>query len=100
MSLSKYQLQQKGKPSEGKHRGQSAVRLQGQAERRVGGGARASAEQLRQRREGDAIDAVFGFNRIKEGPTRTGWLLNYMPIVSAAQMTRVFCRHPWIVMCM
>lgn len=62
MALSKYQMQQKG----GAHRGQGSIRLQGQSERRLAGGSRATAEQLKQRKAGDEIDSLFGFDRIKE----------------------------------
>ena len=63
MSLSKYQLQQKGATS---HKGQSSIRMQGQSERRSAGGHRATAEKLKQRMAGDAIDSKFGFDRMKE----------------------------------
>lgn len=33
-----------------------------------------------ERLEGDEIDLKFGFDRIKEGPTRLGWLLNFLPV--------------------
>jgi DNA polymerase epsilon subunit 1 len=69
---SRYQLQMKGK------QGQSSIRLQGQSER--GLGRKESSDKAIQRREGDEIDAIFGFERLKEGPERLGWLLNYLPI--------------------
>jgi hypothetical protein len=56
--LSKYQQQLKGKV------GQSAVRLQGQLERR--GPMKSSSEKAKMRADGDEIDAKFGFNRFTE----------------------------------
>ena len=70
---SRYQQQLKGK------QGQSSIRLQGQSER-AGSGRRENADRAMQRREGDEIDSRFGFERLKEGPERLGWLLNYLPI--------------------
>ena len=39
-------------------------------------------ERAQQRLEGDEIDLKFGFDRLKEGPCKLGWLLNYLPVVS------------------
>ena len=50
--------------------------VQGQTQR-VGYTSKTAAEQLA---KGDDIDAKFGFERLREGPTRVGWLLNYLPI--------------------
>jgi hypothetical protein len=68
-SLSKYQLQQKGK------QGQSSIRLQGQSER-VQYGRKESVDKEAKRKEGDAIDSIFGFNRLKDGPARLGIYIN------------------------
>jgi hypothetical protein len=57
--LTRYQKQQKGK------QGQSAVRLQGQLERKIGGN-RERVDQTQKRLEGDRIDSIFGFDRMKE----------------------------------
>ena len=45
--------------------GQSAVRLQGQLEKKVGG-TRERVERTQQRLDGDKIDSIFGFDRMKE----------------------------------
>ena len=37
-------------------------------------------ERLEKQAEDDEIDSKFGFQRYKVGPSRTGWLLNYLPI--------------------
>lgn len=37
-------------------------------------------DRNQERLEGDEIDLKFGFDRIKEGPTRLGWLLNFLPV--------------------
>ncbi len=58
VGLSKYQQQLKGKV------GQSAVRVQGQLERR--GPVKSSSEKAKMRTDGDEIDAKFGFNRFTE----------------------------------
>lgn len=57
--LTRYQKQLKGK------QGQSAVRLQGQLERKVTGN-RERGDRTLQRQEGDRIDSLFGFDRVKE----------------------------------
>lgn len=57
--LTRYQKQQKGK------QGQSSVRLQGQLEKKVGG-TRERADRTQQRLDGDKIDSIFGFERMKE----------------------------------
>ena len=57
--LTRYQKQQKGK------QGQSAVRLQGQLERRAVG-SKENQDRAKQRMEGDKIDELFGFSRMKE----------------------------------
>jgi DNA polymerase epsilon subunit 1 len=41
-------------------------------------------EQLRL--QGDDIDANFGFGRLYDGPSRLGWLLNYLPITMPNEM--------------
>jgi hypothetical protein len=57
--LTRYQKQQKGK------QGQSAVRLQGQLEKKLGG-TRERGDRTQQRLDGDKIDSIFGFDRMKE----------------------------------
>lgn len=57
--LTRYQKQQKGK------QGQSSVRLQGQLEKKIGG-TRERTDRTQQRLEGDKIDSLFGFDRMKE----------------------------------
>ena len=37
-------------------------------------------DRNQERLEGDEIDLKFGFDRIKEGSTRVGWLLNFLPV--------------------
>ena len=72
LDKSRYQRQLKGS-------GQTSGRGQAQVVR--GQGRRESQEKAQLRLEGDEIDAKFGFHRMKEGPKRLGWLLNYLPIV-------------------
>ena len=71
--LTRYQKQLKGR------QGQSSVRLQGQSERPQFG-KREDVNRAQLRIEGDIIDNKFGFDRFKEGPTRVGWLLNYLAV--------------------
>jgi hypothetical protein len=61
--LTRYQKQMKGK------QGQSSVRLQGQLEKKLGG-SKESAERTQHRLEGDTIDSIFGFDRMKEVQTQ------------------------------
>lgn len=37
-------------------------------------------DRNQERIEGDEIDLKFGFDRVREGPTRLGWLLNFLPV--------------------
>ena len=57
--LTRYQKQMKSK------QGQSSVRLQGQLEKKVSG-SRESVDRTQQRLDGDKIDSIFGFDRMKE----------------------------------
>ena len=57
-------------------------KVQGQTVR-VQQGSAGSGDRTRFRLEGDDIDNNFGFERLKEGPARLGWLLNFMPITMA-----------------
>jgi hypothetical protein len=57
--LTRYQKQMKGK------QGQGSVRLQGQLEKKVGG-TRERGERTEMRLNGDKIDSIFGFDRMKE----------------------------------
>ena len=66
---SKYQQQLKG----GNHRGGRGG-AQGQAQRSTYGSRQGGADTLAR---DDEIDAKFGFERLGEGPSRRGWLLNY-----------------------
>lgn len=72
---SNYQRQLKGGKS-----GHTS-KLQGQTVRSYG--KLESSDRLRLRLEGDDIDSKFGFDRVKDGPPRLGWLLNFMPITMA-----------------
>jgi hypothetical protein len=58
---SRYQRQMQGK------QGQSSVRVQGQTEK---AGRKENLDRSAMRLAGDAIDAKFGFNRMKDGPER------------------------------
>ena len=58
---SRYQRQMQGK------QGQSSVRVQGQTEK---AGRKENVDRSAMRLAGDAIDAKFGFNRMKDGPER------------------------------
>jgi hypothetical protein len=73
----RYQRQLKGSGGSGTSQAQVVRGLGGQS------GRRESSEKVQQRLDGDEIDTKFGFVRIKEGPKRIGWLLNYLPIVSS-----------------
>lgn len=68
---SRYQQQLKGNSGGG---GRTVI--QGQAQRATYT-SRHGAELLAR---GDEIDLKFGFERLKDGPERVGWLLNYLPI--------------------
>jgi DNA polymerase epsilon subunit 1 len=52
------------------------MKLQGQSER-AHAGRRENVDRERLRREGDEIDYKFGFESLKDGPDRLGWLLNW-----------------------
>jgi hypothetical protein len=80
---SRYQRQLKG--------GAGSGTSQAQVVRGGGQGRKESQEKIQQRLDGDEIDAKFGYVRIKDGPKRIGWLLNYLPIVSANQEVFVVC---------
>eukprot|EP01038_Epipyxis_sp_PR26KG_P011543 gene11543-15462_t len=67
-SLTKYQKQQKGGGEKGYNRQLTAR------------GRELNGEKTRARLEGDKIDLMFGFDRLVEGPSRVGWLLNYLPV--------------------
>lgn len=74
MSESRYQRQLRGSGTS-------------QAQVVRGQGRKESQEKVQLRLDGDEIDAKFGFNRMKDGPKRVGWLLNYLPIVSNNKFT-------------
>ena len=71
--MSRYQRQLRGNNQSNGKAQSSVVRNNGRKE---------SLEKTQLRMEGDEIDSKFGFDRMKDGPTRLGWLLNYLPIVS------------------